>query len=243
MKKPSQVRDWFDANDPAQVGWAKQYWTNKARADLSARMHGLHAQTTLEWLAESAEGRELLTKMRRAWNTHKSKAKSERKSYTFVLSATADRQLRALTKGQSKSETLEALIRRGFDFEASLRIERRHEIDKAVAELKAKGQQTTPSLQEVLAKQRVAELREELKELSEVFESTLHENFMLRIRLKDAGIDPDGMPEADQQKRAREEFERRLVWHNLRFGRQRRLFRKLISADDDSKPVQRKTDA
>lgn len=236
MKKPSEVKDWFSGNDPDQIEWAKRYWTNKGQPGMASRMVGFWSLSALEDIGADADGREVLAKMRRAWNTHKSKTKGERKTYSFVLSATADRQLRALAKGQSKSAVLEDLIKRGFEFEEPLRIERRKAIQQAVKEMKERRPlRIGPSLQEELAKRRAAELKEELIEQSEVLEFALHENCMLRVKLQDAGINPDGILNADQQLRARNEFETRLAWLNQDLKGRRRLARKPSTNEDEPK--------
>lgn len=90
-----------------------------------------------------------------------------------------------------------------------------------------------PSLQEDLAKKRAAELKEELNEQSEVMEFALHENCMLRIKLQDAGINPDGILNADQQLRAQHEFETRLAWLNQDLKGRKRLARKKSAAQDE----------
>lgn len=237
MKKPSEVKDWFSGNDSDQIEWAKRYWTNKAQPGMASRMVGFWSLRALEDIAVDAEGREVLAKMRRAWNTYKSKAKGERKTYSFVLSATADGQLRALTKeGQSKSAVLEDLIKRGFEFEEPLRIERRKAIQQAVKEMKERRPlRFGPSLQEELAKRRAAELKEELKEQSEVMEFALHENCMLRVKLQEAGINPDGILNADQQLRAQHEFETRLAWLNQDLKGRKRLAQKRSASEVEPK--------
>ncbi|MFZ5697526.1 MAG: hypothetical protein ACOY9J_02185 [Pseudomonadota bacterium] len=224
MKKPSQVKDWFTGEDPAQVNWAMRYWTNKARPDLAAQMYGAPALRALEALAGKPEGYELLTKMRRAWNTHKSKANRQRKTYSFVISATADRQLRNLTKGRSKSATLEELISRGFDFEKELRIERRKEIQQTKKDLEKRVQiHPRPSIREMQAKGKANALLAELKEQAEVLEAALHENCQLRVQLEDAKINPDQLLNADQQLRAGHAYRIRIEYLNRDLAGRRRL--------------------
>lgn len=226
MRKPSSVRDWFPGTDPSQVNWARQYWTNKARPDLSARMFGTMAVEVLEGLAKLPEGYELLTKMRRAWNTHKSKAKGQRKTYSFVISATADRQLRSLAGGRSKSATLEELIGRGFDLERQMRNERRIEIQKTKEELVRRGHlRAPPTPAEVTAKKKADSLLEELNEHIELLRAALHENCLLRVLLEDAQINPEKLLNAGQQLRANHAFSQRIEYLNRDLASRRRLGR------------------
>lgn len=237
MKKPSQITDWFHSDDPAQISWAMQYWTNKARPDLATEMASVSAVRTLEAIAGRPEGYELITKMRRAWNTHKSKASRQQRTYSFVLSATAERHLRKLAQGRSKSATLEALIHHGFDFETEMRKERREEIAKAKQALERRVHiRPPPTPRELLAKKRAEELLAELKEQAEVLEAALHENCLLRVLLEDAQINPDKLLNADQQLRAEHAYSARLKFLNRDLAGRRRLAKYEAQAESEDSP-------
>ena len=237
MRRPSKLTDWFNANDQAQLEWARNYWTDKANEAMAAQMTSSMALPALLPLEQYAEGRELLARMRRAWNSRVSKAKGKRRTFSFVLPVATEQRLRELAKGSPKSATLEALINRGFDFEQALAKERRDQMREEVARLR-KSHPLAPSgpLEAERANQRARELKDEMQELSEVLDAALHENCVLRVKLKDAGIDPERILNADQQIRAQQDFETRRAWLDRDLRSRKRLGKKGATSSSTEAP-------
>jgi len=213
MRKPSAVRDWFK-NDSAQLAWANDYWRNKSRFELAAGMTVYEAAVRiLERLQTTPDGRELLGKMRRAWNSHASKERGQRRTFSFVLPTRSEARLRDLSRKRAKSATLEELIDLAYDYEKRMGDVRRAEIEaakKAVRE--AAPKRFSPTAEELALKAKLADLEATHRELESTLVHLLQENCQLRVLLQEADVNPDKRLNAEQQTKAEQEYQNRVSY-------------------------------
>lgn len=179
MTKPKEVQDWLK-NDPPQLKWAEEYLRKKGFT--LPIDHGY--ETVL--VSMNRLGKERLRLMRLAWNQHGSKAKRQRKTYSFTLAISTRQQLKRLATGRvSESSVLEGLIELGHNIE----IEMKKEWRQAIQEKKAALDQRRPlravlSAAELKAQREAADLRKERDALRAMVEELSQKNAQLETLLE-----------------------------------------------------------
>lgn len=175
MGRKSNVKDWLK-NDPAQMAWAICYLNARGwRHEANMLQHRYEAGVgALEKANEHLAGEKLVRNMRNAWKKSQNNKNGARPSVSHTLDRGAAAQLQRLADqlGQTKSETLEQLIRRGFAFEAEEREVRRKALEEERKAWREKKPMPLPSLQEKMLAAKVADLKKEVvsrKELMTAF--------------------------------------------------------------------------
>ena len=168
--------DWNSKN----IKWLKSYLLqknrllNKITSDVGvdiANINLLQFDSLCELLEKTAEGRELRTKMFKAWRSKKSRdSNNGKKIFTFNLDVQAGAQLKKLAHDRPLNKTLEDLIYGTFQSVESLRLETK--------QLKIQQKAEAEEIKEQQAEEEVA-LRYDVKSLGSQEKSEL-----IRIILK-----------------------------------------------------------
>ncbi|SUD31777.1 Uncharacterised protein [Pseudomonas fluorescens] len=112
MSRQEGALAWIAKGDPAQHEWALRYLYKK-QIDVSQLKSYTDLASWVPSMLGASERREFINKMRSAWAQKKFRGRSNgKKAYSFVLTASAKKQLDELAKGQglSVTGTLEKLI-------------------------------------------------------------------------------------------------------------------------------------
>lgn len=176
MGRKSNVKDWLK-NDPAQMAWAIRYLSARGwRHEADMLQHRYEAGVgALEKANENLAGEKLVRNMRNAWKKSQNNKNGARPSVSHTLDRGAAAQLQRLADqlGQTKSETLEQLIRRGFAFEAEEREVRRKALEEERKAWREKKPMPLPSPQEKMLAAKVADLKKELEKRQELMTAFL----------------------------------------------------------------------
>lgn len=203
MGRPRRkVSDWFD-NSEVQVAWARDYLAGPAaRLQNTPKLDYYGIKSFLTSCEATADGRELLTNMCAAWRQRQSKAKGDKRTYSYTLSSNAAKRLLDLAKLHegNKHKALEWLINQDAESRKQAELDRKKALAEKLDELaKSKGVGLTPT--------QLKDLRwaEKYKAANEILEkqvaALLQENCEQWALLVDLGQDNKRLTK-DQQDRA-----------------------------------------
>jgi hypothetical protein len=173
------------------IDWVKSYLTQKSRllnkitdgvgVDI-ANINLLQFNALCSLLEKTAEGRELRTKMFKAWRSKKSRdSNNGKKIFTFNLEVKAGAQLKKLAHNNPINKTLEDLIYGTYESVEKIRLQTKEL--KAQEKREARQQQAIQAEEELLQHYEVQELAK--KEKSELVRTILRLNKQVKKQEED----------------------------------------------------------